>query len=69
MRNMTKELSVLSFAVLVSLSSLAWAADKAKPNIILLDIEMPGMDGLTVARKLGSSLTNSVIVFVTAYDQ
>lgn len=40
-----------------------------KPDIILLDIEMPGLDGMSVARKLSGSLTKSVLIFVTAYDQ
>lgn len=40
-----------------------------KPDILLLDIEMPGVDGMTAARKLSGKLKKTVIVFITAYDQ
>lgn len=36
------------------------------PDVIFLDIQMPGMNGLDVARRLGAS---AHVVFVTAYDQ
>ncbi len=39
------------------------------PDILILDIEMPGMNGLEAARSLIRNLTNSVIIFSTAYDQ
>jgi DNA-binding LytR/AlgR family response regulator len=39
-----------------------------KPDLVLLDLEMPGLDGLSVARKLrGGRLP--MIIFVTAYHQ
>jgi two-component system LytT family response regulator len=38
------------------------------PDLILLDVEMPGMDGFEVIRRIGPELTPAV-VFVTAYDQ
>lgn len=44
-------------------------ASRLKPDILLLDIQMPGMDGLSAARRL-SALTNPpAVVFCTAYDQ
>ncbi len=39
------------------------------PDIILLDIEMPGLNGIETARQLAQSNTNSLIIFITAYDQ
>ena len=39
------------------------------PDIILLDIEMPVLNGLETARKLAQRNTNSLIIFITAYDQ
>jgi DNA-binding LytR/AlgR family response regulator len=41
--------------------------DNVKPEVIFLDIEMPELDGLGVARSLGQD--GPAIVFVTAYDE
>lgn len=40
-----------------------------KPDVAFLDIEMPGMNGLEVAERLGSASSATHIVFVTAYDR
>lgn len=40
--------------------------DEAGPDIVFLDIKMPGLNGLEVARRLDPKTR---IVFVTAYDQ
>lgn len=42
---------------------------KLKPDIVLLDIRMPGMDGLEVASRLSSQAQPPAIIFCTAYDQ
>ena len=44
-------------------------ADRVKPQLILLDIQLPMMDGYTVARELrkNSSLQNIPIIAVTSY--
>lgn len=44
-------------------------ADQLKPDLILLDIQLPGMDGYTVARHLRSNpdLAGIPIVAVTSY--
>jgi len=39
-----------------------------QPEIILLDIRMPGMDGMRTAEKLGSLDPLPAIIFTTAYD-
>jgi two-component system response regulator AlgR len=41
----------------------------AEPQVVLLDIKMPGMGGLEVARHLGTLERPPRIVFVTAHDR
>ena len=40
-----------------------------KPDLLLLDIAMPGLDGIEVARALSRLARSPAVVFVTAYDQ
>jgi two-component system response regulator AlgR len=42
---------------------------KLKPAVVLLDIRMPGMTGIEVARHLGALEDPPAIVFTTAYDE
>lgn len=39
-----------------------------KPDIVLLDIHMPGMDGIEVAKQLASNDAGPAIIFATAFD-
>lgn len=41
------------------------AAEKEKPDLILLDVEMPKMDGITMAKKLKESGMQVPIIFLT----
>ena len=43
--------------------------DQLKPDIILLDIRMPGIDGLEVAARLCQQETPPATIFCTAYDE
>lgn len=39
-----------------------------RPDLVLLDMTMPGLDGLGVARKLSKHETQPAVIFVTAHD-
>src|SRR4029450_1765277 len=39
------------------------------PDLLLLDIAMPGLDGIGVARALAAQDPSPAVVFVTAFDQ
>ncbi|HET9427752.1 MAG TPA: LytTR family DNA-binding domain-containing protein [Allosphingosinicella sp.] len=43
-------------------------AEAVQPDVVLLDIAMPGLDGIDVARALSASPIDPAIVFVTAFD-
>ena len=43
-------------------------AEAVSPDVVLLDIAMPGMDGIDVARALSESPIDPAVVFVTAFD-
>ena len=42
---------------------------KLKPEALFLDVKMPDLDGLAVARTLSEKGEEPAIVFVTAYDE
>ena len=43
-------------------------AKKHRPNVVLLDIRMPGADGLETLERLRSDLPNVRVVMLTGYD-
>ena len=44
-------------------------AEVLTPDLVLLDIAMPGLDGIEVARALSRQPYSPAVVFVTAFDQ
>ncbi len=45
------------------------ATRELRPDIVFLDIRMPGLTGIEVARRLQDDAQRPRVVFVTAYDQ
>src|SRR5258706_13323444 len=43
--------------------------ERLQPDVVFLDVQMPGLTGFEVARRLLGGRGGSEIVFVTAYDQ
>ena len=43
--------------------------DEVRPDIALLDIEMPGMNGIELAKYIKEKNTECIIIFITAYDR
>jgi two-component system response regulator LytT len=43
--------------------------DRLQPDLVFLDVQMPGLTGFEVARRLIDTRVPSHIIFVTAYDQ
>jgi two-component system response regulator AlgR len=65
-------------ARIAGLSLVGTAADGAgalrlieslAPDLLLLDIQMPGIDGMAVARALADRASRPAVIFVTAFDQ
>nr|WP_247741500.1 LytTR family DNA-binding domain-containing protein [Luteibacter sp. SG786] len=45
------------------------ACAELKPDLVLLDVEMPGLTGTAAARRLGALVERPQVVFCTAYEQ
>ena len=45
------------------------AAGKLQPEVIVLDISMPGMTGLEVARRLRAAGSTAAVVFLTVLEE
>jgi len=43
--------------------------DRLHPDVVFLDVQMPGLTGFEVARRLLDARASSQIIFVTAYDR
>ena len=43
-------------------------AEALQPDLVMLDISMPELDGMAVARKLGDFAHKPAVIFVTAFD-
>src|SRR3989442_3457271 len=45
------------------------AIDRLQPDVVFLDVQMPGLTGFEVARRMLDTRAAAHIIFVTAYDQ
>jgi two-component system response regulator AlgR len=44
-------------------------AEALSPDLLLLDIAMPGLDGIGVAKALADTTPSPAVIFITAFDQ
>jgi len=44
-------------------------SEKLKPDILLIDIKMPGMDGITASAEIKKQCPKCKCIFITAYDE
>lgn len=42
--------------------------EQSEPDVVLLDVRMPGMDGLEVARHIAALNTSPAVIFTTAFE-
>jgi two-component system response regulator NreC len=42
---------------------------KARPQVVMMDLEMPGSDGLSAARRLHKLTPNAKVIFLSAHDE
>lgn len=45
------------------------AAARLRPDVVLMDVEMPGIDGVEAAHRLQSQASPPAIIFVTAFER
>jgi two-component system LytT family response regulator len=68
-RLLSKEPDIEIVAECADGSAAIEAVRRHSPDVLLLDVQMPGMDGFEVVRALGDIDKPPALVFVTAYDQ
>lgn len=44
-------------------------APKCRPRIVMMDLEMPGTDGITATRRLKKVAPNAKVIFLSAHDE
>jgi len=44
-------------------------AKRRKPNVVILDVRMPGMDGLAAAKEITSEIPETAVLMFTAFAE
>ena len=68
-RIIEKEITDAEISAYTDGDSLLKRMEEDKYDIVLLDIDMPGMSGMDVAASMAENKKKSLIVFVTAHDE
>ena len=42
--------------------------EESKPDVVLLDINLPGIDGLTVANQINEAFPNIKVIMLSSYE-
>ena len=67
-REAEPEAEIYAFSCMVDVME-ALSKPEMRPDVVFSDIELPGMNGITLAMKVKGAAPDTRIVFVTGYDQ
>jgi two-component system, NarL family, response regulator DesR len=67
-RVLHKESETIVIAEALDGQEAVWKAENLKPNLILMDMDLPRMDGLEATRRVKAALPGTVVVMLGTLD-